>query len=244
MKVKYSIVVTAYNYENFIGECIDSCLNQSTRSSYEIIVVNDGSTDNTLNILNGYGNERLTILTIPNGGIERASNHAFERAQGDYIVRLDADDILHLDFLKNMDAYVSKFDADFYYPDYYIVNNNSEVTQTIELPEFNVDEIMARGDFLATGTLYSRKILKNIGFYSEKTRNSGLENYELIIKMLIKGAIGYRVAEKLFYYRRHSLNMSDVKRDRIILYGKQLFNKLGLGEFRTNENHPYQLKLT
>ena len=64
-----------------------------------------------------------------------------------------------------------------------------------------------------------------------------------MVSLLSSGIEGERISELLFFYRRHSLNMSEVKREKIINYGIELFKRFNLGAFRTNENHPYKLKL-
>ena len=64
--IKYSIIVTTYNYEKFLRFCVDSCLQQTKDLTYEVIVVNDGSTDNTEKILKAYNSSLLSYYTIPN----------------------------------------------------------------------------------------------------------------------------------------------------------------------------------
>jgi glycosyltransferase involved in cell wall biosynthesis len=240
--VEVSIVITAYNYERYIAECIESCLSQETLIPFEVIVVDDGSTDGTLNIASKYTSPKLRVFTKPNGGIEAASNFGIVKARGKYIVRVDADDKLHRYYLDTMLSKTSN-EFDFVYPNYYIFNSQSEVTEQVILPAFDIGEICKRGDFLATGTLFSKKALERVGYYSEEYRNCGLENYELILKLIAGGSKGKLIEEPLFYYRRHDLNISELKRDKIVDYGRNLFIKLGLGEYSTNQYHPYKLIL-
>lgn len=82
-----------------------------------------------------------------------------------------------------------------------------------------------------------------MGGYSIETINSGLENYELILKLLESGAKGMHVPSPLFCYRRHEKNFSELKKNQIINNGRKLFSKMNLGDFRTNDNHPYKLKV-
>jgi glycosyltransferase involved in cell wall biosynthesis len=236
-----SIIVTAYNYEHYIDECLDSCLSQiNTSLEYEVIVVDDGSTDHTQSLLANRKDDRLTVVRIQNSGIERASNTGFELARGDYIVRVDADDVLSSNYLGKMELELHK-GLDFYYSNYTIINDEGLQQEVVKLPAFDPKEIMKRGDFLATGTLFLSKVLKKNGGYSTKKRNSGLENYELIIKMINEGRRGLHVSLPLFFYRRHRENMSQLRLKSIIDYGCNLFERNGLGEFSTNQYHPYKL---
>lgn len=236
-----SIIVTAFNYARYIDECLDSCLGQkSTDLEYEVIVVDDGSTDETSVLLAQRSDARLRVLRIENSGIEIASNIGFTAASGRFIVRVDADDALAPDYLARMSPML-ELECGFIYADYIVIDDSSVTLEEIRLPEFDVAEIMARGDFLATGTLYRADLLHSLGGYATQTRNSGLENYELILKLIDSGVKGTHLAAPLFQYRRHSTNMSVSRKASIIEYGRALFERNGLGTFRTNQYHPYKL---
>ena len=122
-------------------------------------------------------------------------------------------------------------------------DNDSKKIEIISLPIYNKEEVLERGDFLATGTIYRKDYIEKVGFYSECYKNTGLENYELILNLLSLGVEGERIPEVLFFYRRHNLNMSELKRDKIINYGIELFQRFNLGRYSTNKNHPYKLKI-
>lgn len=239
-----SIVVTTYNYSNYIGDCIASCLGQSnTKLRYEVIVVDDGSTDNTPEILNQYSCDSVRIFRIENSGIEKASNFGFSKAVGDYVVRVDADDLLLPNYLSSMEGFLSD-EFGFFYPNYQVIDGNNNVLRSICLPAFDPREIISRGDFLATGTLMRADVLNKSGYYKCKIVNSGLENYELIIRLLLNGVRGLHVSEELFSYRRHLKNISEIKRDAIIRNGRLLFEDYNLGPFVTNQFHPYDLEVS
>ena len=241
--IDISIIVTAYNYARYLDECLDSCLGQiSNGLKYEVIVVDDGSTDNTSSLLDNRSDPRLRIIRIENSGIEKAANTGFDAAIGKFIVRVDADDVLEVDYLAQMGRWLDK-EYDFFYCDYSIIDENSLTQGAMRLPPFDQSEIFSRGDFLATGTLYNAEILRNIGCYSTHTINSGLENYELIIKLIVNGGKGCHIAEPLFRYRRHSANLSATSVARIVDSGRALYKAYGLGEFSTNRYHPYKLDL-
>ena len=92
---KVSVIIPAYNNEAFLYTCIDSVLNQ-TYNNYEIIIVNDGSEDDTLYVAKEYEKkyECITVIDNPNKGQGYTRNYALTLAKGDYILFLDSDDFL------------------------------------------------------------------------------------------------------------------------------------------------------
>ena len=238
-----SIIVTNYNYSRYIRKCIKSCLTQKTNIPYEILVVDDGSTDNSIDIIKSFKQDKLRLLQLENRGVEAAANIGISESQGVYIVRVDADDFLLSNYIESMMSEYGKSELAFAYPDYFIVDENDSVICEMELPEFKHEEIYGRGDFLATGTVYKREIIDKIGRYDETVKNCGLENYYLILKLLQNGYKGLHINKKLFSYRRHSNNLSEIKREKIIQYGNKIMNEFEMMEYHTNIFHPYGLKV-
>ena len=239
---KVSIIVTSYNYEDYIVECVESCLNQKTFHNYEVIVIDDGSSDKTVRLLNEISDSRLKVYQNQNRGIEFSSNYGIKVSDADYLVRVDADDKLSPEYLREMVPLLENSNYAFAYSNYYIFNANSEVIDKSELPHFRKEEIFKRGDFLATGTLYKKNVLEDVDLYSENVKNCGLENYELILKIIDNSHRGVLNEGHLFYYRRHSLNLSEKKKNRIISYGKKLMKSKYNREYETNKFHPYKLE--
>lgn len=237
--IDVSIIIITYNYAQYIEECINSCLfQQGTKLKFEILVIDDGSTDDTSEILKKFNKKEIKQFRINNSGIEIASNFGFNKAKGKFIVRVDADDKLKPKFLHLLEKNLSS-NFDFYYSDYEVIDNKGGLVSRMCLPEFDKNEIFERGDFLATGTVYAAKILKKYCYYNEGIKNSGLENYELILRLIKDQKIGKHIATSMFYYRRHNSNISIKKNQQIINNGGVLFEKLGLGTYRTNKFHPY-----
>ncbi len=238
-----SIIITNYNYSKYLSICIESCIQQTGFSNYEIIIVDDGSTDSSIELIKPFVGGKVRLIERNNGGIESASNEGIAQAKGEYVVRLDADDYLFPDFLHTLMAVMSDRNIAFAYSNYLVVNGDGGELYAESLPEFAVQEICTRGDFLATGTIYRKSEILEVGCYNESKINCGLENYELILKLLHKGSKGVHVPQQLFAYRRHGMNVSDIRKNEIISYGHELFSRMGLGRYRTNSHHPYQLKV-
>jgi len=97
---KVSIIIPVYNSQQYLEECIESAINQ-TYPNIEIIAVDDGSTDNSLKILKKYSN-KIKIISKENGGSASALNQGIKIAKGEWIKRLDSDDVLYPDAVENL----------------------------------------------------------------------------------------------------------------------------------------------
>tara|TARA_B100000780_G_scaffold133280_1_gene93516 strand:+ start:313 stop:1035 length:723 start_codon:yes stop_codon:yes gene_type:complete len=237
-----SIIITSFNYDKFIEESIKSCLNQETDCEFEIIVVDDGSDDNTKSILSKYS-DLCNIFCIDNSGVEVASNLGIKNAKSNYFIRLDADDSIKKNLVETLFNHIEKKQSAFAYSNYDSIDEAGRVISSVFLPKYNENEIFNRGDFLASGTIVNKDIFYKIGGYNEQHKNCGLENYELILKLINKGFNGSFIEDNLFNYRIHSSNMSLSRRSSLIEYGKIIFKSKGYGEFKTNEFHPFGLKI-
>lgn len=103
---KFSILLCNYNYGCYIGEAIDSVLCQRFRD-FELIIVDDGSTDHSREVIKSYEDSRIKVVMKENGGQASAFNAGFERSSGDWIVLLDSDDWWELNKLERLQQYIS-----------------------------------------------------------------------------------------------------------------------------------------
>lgn len=107
-----SIIVPVYNVENYIKDCIDSLIKQTIKS-VEIIVVNDGSKDSSMDIVKEYNNEKIKIVNKVNGGLSSARNAGIKVAQGKYIAFVDSDDFISNNTVyEDMVSYLEKSNSD------------------------------------------------------------------------------------------------------------------------------------
>lgn len=134
--MKFSIIIAAYNLGHLICDAIESCIDQEkiAKNEYEIITINDGSTDNTLEYINKYLHiENHTIIDKPNGGLSQTRNYGIEIAKGEYLLFLDGDDWLAKDALSTLSKYIDSYDVIVYPMLYYYTD--SEQIMKLFLPQ-------------------------------------------------------------------------------------------------------------
>lgn len=126
MSVKISVIIPVYNAEKYLAETLDSILNQ-TFKNFEVIAINDGSTDNSLNILNKYGNKdnRIRIINKKNTGVSDTRNIGIQNAVGEYVCFIDSDDTVNDFYLEKMYKTAQKYDSDMVVCSYKLIDSKS-----------------------------------------------------------------------------------------------------------------------
>jgi len=135
----FSVVIPLYNKENYIKNTIDSVLNQTFRD-FEIIVVNDGSTDDSLKIVEQIEDSRIKTFSIKNGGVSRARNFGIDKAKSDLIAFLDADDYWYPQHFENLNLIISTYPNHNWYASAYEKKYSSNLTTSIKSPILNKGE--------------------------------------------------------------------------------------------------------
>lgn len=126
-KIKVSIIVPVYNVEKYLRRCLDSLINQ-TLKEIEIIIVNDGSTDDSLKICNEFEkiDKRIKVYSKNNEGLGLTRNYGMYRSHGKYIAFVDSDDYVSLDFYEKMYNNIEKYKTDAVFAGYKLYTNNGE----------------------------------------------------------------------------------------------------------------------
>lgn len=140
-----SIIVPAYNAEKYIEKCLDSLLNQ-TKKEIEIILINDGSTDNTDNIIKKYDDSRIVYIKNQNQGIGKTRNVGIERAKGKYIMFVDSDDYLEYNACELLYNEAEKKALDLVVCDFFCVKD--EKTYVTKIPTFDITTLEETPDLL------------------------------------------------------------------------------------------------
>ena len=130
----FSVIIPVYNVENYLRGCVDSVLAQSCKD-YEIILVDDGSTDSSSLICDEYGSAYADVCKVihqQNTGLGGARNTGVQNAVGDYIVFLDSDDAVSPDMLATLKKSIREFSADMYIFDMQVVREDKSVIETVK----------------------------------------------------------------------------------------------------------------
>lgn len=131
----FSVIIPLYNKAPYVAKAIESVLGQTYRD-FEVIVIDDGSTDQSLEVAKTFENKSITIISQPNSGVSTARNNGVKIAKYPYICFLDADDWWHPTFLEKMKRLITDFpDAGIYGSGYYIVKNGQERIAPIGVPQ-------------------------------------------------------------------------------------------------------------
>ena len=160
-----SIIVPIYNAEKFINKCVDSLLNQ-TKKEIELILINDGSTDNTHNILKKYNDKRIKYFKNKNQGIGKTRNFGIEKATGKYIMFVDSDDYLKENACEELYDKAEETKADLVICDFYKVYDDGH-QEKIKLPSFKDGKLKDMPNILLDinlspwNKLYKTKLIKD-----------------------------------------------------------------------------------
>lgn len=132
MKKRLTIVVPAYNAEKTIKRCLDSILNQ-TYSNLEVLLINDGSKDSTEDICLkiAENDNRLKVITIPNGGVSHARNVGIEKAIGELITFVDADDYIDADMYQTLNDTMEKYNVPIVHCSYKNIDENENIVSIV-----------------------------------------------------------------------------------------------------------------
>lgn len=213
---KVSVVIPVYNVEEYLEECLDSVLNQ-TYSDYEIIAVNDGSTDDSAKILSDYANKykKIKVISIKNQGLSIARNVGIGVATGDYIVFLDSDDKITEETLKNCVKKLEedRLDAVFFESEIIIdgVDSNLKLQFNYHRPSALIDKIVTGEKFFTESVnaskyivspclyIFSRESLGDLRFYPGILHEDNLFTTKLLLSGRLKRVC---CLNENFYQRR------------------------------------------
>jgi len=199
-----SVIIPVFNGETYIVETIESVLNQ-TYASLELIVVDDGSTDDTQRILKDY-HSRIRYVYQPNSGVSAARNHGLRLARGAYIVFLDADDVLLPTKLADQVACLDKVPtAGCVHSGWHLIDAQGECIDTVkpwhEAPQLDLEAWLTWCPFYLPAMLFRRHWLESAGGFDLTLLQA--EDVDMLLRMSLMGCHTIWLQQPTVCYRQH-----------------------------------------
>lgn len=231
--VKVSVIVPIYNSEKYLKKCIDSLVNQ-TLSDMEFILINDGSTDSSDEIVKSYNDSRIKYFKRSNHGIGATRNFGIDHSSGDFIGFLDSDDYVEPDMYEKMYAECISKSLDIVICDHYIENGSStSIKKFIDFGVTNLDEspnLLLDINLAPWNKIYCKKIFNKDTYYPVGVK---YEDTPWVALMFSRASKIGKLNEPLYHYIVHSNSQTTVIDERVFDIFKitdLLFESLGNNE--------------
>lgn len=215
MKPLVSIIVPIYNGELYIQKCLDSILVQ-TYKNIEVVIINDGSTDGSINYLEKYSDERIRYFNIENQGVSVARNYGIDKSNGEYLLFIDVDDYVNEDIVEKLVNLVEN-DTTFVFCDNFEVWTDRTDTRTLfnnlnkELRREDVIKEIASGKAgLVCSKLISKKVVADNKIYFDGNLKVG-EDQLFFLQVANYCKTFKYVKEPLYFYDRTNESSSTIK---------------------------------
>lgn len=221
-----SIIIPVYNVGGYIKECLESII-QQTYKDLQVIIVDDESTDNTMDIVRQYKDKfkDLTILYQKNAGVSAARNTAFSHIKGEYTIYIDPDDFLEINMLEEMKSVAEKNEADIVISEYYVYYKKSDSRNYIE--KYNVDSRKIYNNYDVMDLMLNYKLqgqlwnkffrtdlLKKINFTFELGRY--IQDAFPVFKAIYESKRISFINKPLYYYRQRQTSTVHKKNDKLV----------------------------
>ena len=225
MTNKVTVYIVNHNYGRYLKKAVNSVLNQ-TYSNLEIILFDDGSTDESIEYLEEYSKDnRIKVIKQSNIGLVKTIRKAFETATGEFVVRLDADDWLESTFVDEMISVVKDENISLVFPDYYEVNEEGEVFCRIQRHDFSQSVSMYDQPAHGACTLIRKSHYFEVGGHSEDIVCQ--DGVDIWLKLVSKYKV-ININKPLFYYRKHSVSLTTdnkkITQNKINIYKRQAYD--------------------
>ena len=223
---KISVIIPCYNHGEYVGEAVESALSQ-TIQDIEIIIVNDGSTDESTNrLLAGYSEQKTTVLTIPHQGLTSARNAGIRESHGEYILPLDADDKIGSRYAEEAARILdSDVNAGIVYCE---AEMFGEKTGRWDLREYSLREELIENQIFCSA-FFRKQDWEAAGGYNPNMLY-GYEDWDLWLSLIEMGRSVHKLPDVHFFYRvrKDSMIQNMEDKERQFLFRQIYLNHLQL----------------
>ncbi len=211
-KPTISVIMSVFNSEDYLKEAIESILNQ-TYKEFEFLIIDDASTDSSAEIIQSFKDPRIKyIKTEVNLGLTKSLNKALKLAEGEFIARMDADDVSEVNRFEVQYNFLSK-NTEFVMAGSLgtLIDENDKVKGDMVVPtdpsEIN-GAMYFYNQFIHSSVMFNKASILDAGMYNETYKRA--QDYELWLRLITKGNKITILPEKLIRYRDHPMNITTV----------------------------------
>lgn len=218
-----SIIIPSFNCAEYLPKAIDSVLNQ-TYQDFEIIIVDDGSTDNTKDILKSYIEKgKIIYIYQENKGLPASRNTGIKSAKGKYIAILDGDDELVPEALEECLSAIENNNAEWCISNLLRVEDNKSEVKVSKVPRDNYFVNILKDDFIRMAPFFKKDALFEIGFYDEILRIR--EDWDLNIRLIKSGQEFVYINKPLYVYKIRKKSLIKDNRTNVLYFTIKLLQK-------------------
>ena len=203
-----SILLPVYNCELYIRECVESILTNS-HTKFELIIINDGSKDNTHQIINSYEDPRIKYFKKVNSGLIETLNYGLKKCSYPIVMRMDGDDIISHNKIENQLSYFKKNGSILAGTSGYLIDSLGNKTAPIDLPtkhnEILKSMLKMSPSLIHPSVMFYKDTVLKVGGYNSNFKHA--EDFDLFLRLSKIGKIS-NMSERLIYLRKHENNIS------------------------------------
>ena len=221
-----SVIVTCYNHEAYIKQCLES-IEQQTYRNFELIIINDGSTDRSAEVIEAFVEqtnlEKVTFLSHENIGLVKTRNKAFDVLKGEFVLFVDSDNYLTPNFLEELVQKAQESQGDIIYTR--LINPDTQ-REVLPLESFSLSRLF-KSNFIDSCSLVRRSIIGDVR-YDDYLNGKRLEDFDFFLYLIThKKANAVPCETTFFYYRVLENSMSGQARDLMLKYYQAYVHILG-----------------
>ncbi len=223
--MKISVVIPVYNTSKFLKRCLDSVLKQ-TYENLEVILVNDGSSDNSFSIIEEYQkiDRRIIVINKKNGGLSSARNAGIKISSGEYILNVDSDDWIELNTCEILIKTAIDNDADIVIGNIYLEYKNKQkkwedLNKNIKYKNFEyLDAFFVEN---GKGAIWNKLIKRSLYINNKIFHPEGIslgEDTSTLLRLALKSKIIIKIPNYIYHYRQNEFSMMHSKEKKIYEY--------------------------